>query len=322
MKLRNQKVEDFCNALIEPGYVYDELAITIVCKMKNVHCLVLCNNSFWTTRSKFDFRGCAIKLCYLGGGVFKDIAPKFTGGCVTFGTTKKNFTVQDRITDIAPLSTDLNVGHTCDNFEENPSGSMEQDGPVDQPDTELQEDLEGTGLLPDDDAAENVVQNSVETSVEESVQDQAGPTRTENDITNQDELNHSVEKDPSGTVKLQIEDSVQDDMQKREPILKLSRCGDGSKTIPEVQIDSSDSSLEHENSNDASDEVLSDGWQPESAKKKDAKCRKKQTKVIPTTSGQLAVQTVALTKRVPRTRKHLCQLCGDDLKCSPNLPNI
>ena len=49
----------------------------------------------------------------------------------------------------------------------------------------------------------------------------------------------------------------------------------------------------------ASDAEESDGWKPDSAKNKDAKYRKKRTKVIPTTSGQLAEQTVALMKRIP-----------------------
>ena len=51
LQLRKQKVEDFCNALIEP------LAITVVCKMKSIHCLVLLENSYWTTHSKFDYQG-------------------------------------------------------------------------------------------------------------------------------------------------------------------------------------------------------------------------------------------------------------------------
>ena len=61
LQLRKQKVEDFCNSLIEPGFQFDELAITVVCKMKNIHCLVLLENSYWTTRAKFDFRGCLVK---------------------------------------------------------------------------------------------------------------------------------------------------------------------------------------------------------------------------------------------------------------------
>ena len=95
LQLRKQKVEEFCNSLIEPGFQFDELAITVVCKMKNIHCLVLLENSYWTTHAKFDFRGCLVKLCYLGGGIYKEIAPKYTGAPVKFGSKKKNFTVDD-----------------------------------------------------------------------------------------------------------------------------------------------------------------------------------------------------------------------------------
>ena len=95
LQLRKQKVEDFCNSLIEPGFQFDELAITVVCKIKSIHCLVLLENSYWTTHAKFDFRGCLVNLCYLGGGIHKEIAPKYTGAPVKFGSKKKNFTVDD-----------------------------------------------------------------------------------------------------------------------------------------------------------------------------------------------------------------------------------
>ena len=39
---------------------------------------------------------------------------------------------------------------------------------------------------------------------------------------------------------------------------------------------------------------------------------KRQTTVIPTTSGQLAAQTVSIKKRIPWKRKHSCHLCGED----------
>ena len=95
LELRQQKVEDFCNSLIEPGFQFDELAITVVCKMKSIHCLVLLEKSYWTTRAKFDFRGCLVKLCYLGGGIYKEITSKYTGEPIQFGSKKKNFTVTD-----------------------------------------------------------------------------------------------------------------------------------------------------------------------------------------------------------------------------------
>ena len=111
---------------------------------------------------------------------------------------------------------------------------------------------------------------------------------------------------------MKIDNDVMKDMQECEPRIQLS---DGSKTIPQVQIDSLESLPETENlENSDYASVQSDGWQPEAAKKKDARCRKKQTKVITTGVGTLSVKTVSLKKRIPRTRKHLCQLCGDEFE--------
>ena len=142
LQLRKQKVEDFCNSLIEPGFQFDELAITVVCKMKNIHCLVLLENSYWTTRVNFDFRGRLVKLCYLGGGIYKEIAPKYTGAPVKFGSKKRNFTVDDppqcAVKD--PLSSDFNVGRLSDHDEaQQPSNETDLAGI---------EDLVDTGLLP------------------------------------------------------------------------------------------------------------------------------------------------------------------------------
>ena len=163
LQLRKQKVEDFCNAIIEPGYQFDELAITVVCKMKIIHCLVLLENSYWTTRSKFDYQGCLVKLCYLGGGIYKELAPKYTGEpvkSVTFGSKKKNFTIADppKSSVVDPLSSDLNVGCLSDHDE------------VQQPPNDTQcnetnipgfEDLHNTGIIPENavDSGEPPVQN-------------------------------------------------------------------------------------------------------------------------------------------------------------------
>ena len=142
LQLRKQKVEDFCNSLIEPEFQFDKLAITVVCKMKSIHCLVLLENSYWTMYAKFDFRGCLVKLCYLGSGIYKEIAPKYTGAPVKFGSKKKNFTVDDspKCTVKDPLSSDFNVGRLSDHDEaQQPSNETDLAGI---------EDLVDTGLLP------------------------------------------------------------------------------------------------------------------------------------------------------------------------------
>ena len=146
LQLRQQKVEDFCNSLIEPGFQFDELAITVVCKMKNIHCLVLLENSYLTTCAKFDYQGCLVKLCYLGGGIYKEIAPRYTGKPVKFGSKKKNFTITDppecAVKD--PFSCDLNVGCLSDHDEaQQPSNDTQGNG------TDLAgiKDLQDTGIL-------------------------------------------------------------------------------------------------------------------------------------------------------------------------------
>ena len=116
-----------CNRLIEPGYTFDELAISIVCFMKKVHCLVLCDNTCWTTRSKYNYSNCLIKLCYLGGGVYKEVSPQLLGKSVSFGSKRKGIHVVD------PVSCDFNVGRIPETIDmtEDPSGSIEPEQTTD-----------------------------------------------------------------------------------------------------------------------------------------------------------------------------------------------
>ena len=80
-------------------------------------------------------------MCYLGGGIYKEITPKYTGEPIKFGS-KKNFTVADPPESAVkdPLSSDLNVGHLSDHDEaQQPSNELDLAG---------FEDLEDTGILP------------------------------------------------------------------------------------------------------------------------------------------------------------------------------
>ena len=157
LNIHDEKLEDFCNQLIEPGYTFDELAISIVYFMKKVHCLVLCDNTYWTTRSKYDYSNCLIKLCYLGGGVYKEVSPKLLGKSVSFGSKRKGIHVVD------PVSSDFNVGCMPETIDmtEDPSGSIEpeqtidfiqiQTDPMQQsvPTGQYDGDLVDTGILPE-----------------------------------------------------------------------------------------------------------------------------------------------------------------------------
>ena len=192
LNIHDEKLEDFCNRLIEPGYTFDELAISIVCFMKKVHCLVLCDNTYWTTRSKYDYSNCLIKLCYLSGGVYKEVSPKLLGKSVSFGSKRKGIHVVD------PVSSDFNVGHMPETIDmtEDPSGSIEpeqttdfiqiQMDPTQQsvPTGQYDGDLVDTGILPEP-------AQDIDTLVQPDCM-QEGPngpdTNTDSNVHNSDEI--------------------------------------------------------------------------------------------------------------------------------------
>ena len=193
LNIRDEKLEDFCNRLIEPGYTFDELAISIVCFMKNVHCLVLCDNTYWTTRSSYNYSNCLVKLCYLTRGVFKEVSPKLVGQSVLFGSKRKGIHVVD------PVSLDLNVGHMPETIDmtEDPSGSIEPEHTTDS--TQIQTDpsqqsvhngdyggdLLDTGILPE-------LAQDIDTLAQPDFMKEGpnGPdTNTDSNVHNSDEIN-------------------------------------------------------------------------------------------------------------------------------------
>ena len=80
-------------------------------------------------------------MCYLGGGIYKEITSKYTGEPIQFGSKKKNFTVADPPKSAVkdPLSSDFNVGHLSDHDEAQQSSN--------ETDLASIEDLEDTGML-------------------------------------------------------------------------------------------------------------------------------------------------------------------------------
>ena len=112
--------------------------------------------------------------------------------------------------------------------------------------------------------------------------------------------------------KIVIDPAVERDLHRREAIVTLTEFYEEN---PQYQKDSSVIYAEDlDDSSGASVGPEPDGWEAEANRKR----RKRNTKVIPTNSGQLAVQTVSLKKQVPRTRRHVCHLCGDDFKMQSN----
>ena len=160
--------------------------------MKKVHCLVLCDNTYWTTRSKYDYSNCLIKLCYLGGGVYKEVSPQLLGKSVSFGSKRKGIHVVD------PVSCDFNVGRMPEMIDmtEDPSGSIEpaqttdsiqiQMDPTQQsvPTGESDGYLVNAGILPEPD-------EDIDTLVQPDCMQEGpnGPDTNTDSVQNSDEIN-------------------------------------------------------------------------------------------------------------------------------------
>ena len=121
-----------------------------------------------------------------------------------------------------------------------------------------------------------------------------------------------TETDKIPASKIVIDTAVEHDLRRQEAIVTLTEFY---KENPQYKQDSS--VIDAEDSEDSSGGSVApepDGWEPEANKKR----RKRNTEVIQTNSGQLAVQTVSLKKQVPRTRRHICHLCGYDFEMQSN----
>ena len=151
----------------------------------------------------------------------------------------------------------------------------------------------------------HVDKTTQETEAEVTDKNQPGPESTDllsEDTTEQQEI--QVNQPGTDLNNISVDPATAKQLRDREAVLKLERL---TEDQPHYNEDSTDSELSKEQDG-APVPVESDGWEPESNRRR----RKRQTTVIPTTSGQLAVQTVSIKKRIPRKRKHSYHLCGQD----------
>ena len=138
---RNLKVDDYVNQLIEPHFSFNEVTITIVCKMYNVYCLVLCNQTYWTTRLHANYANCVIKLAYFGNELFKEIILQIKKKTVYMGVSAKDsIPVVDHDKNLQnPLSSDLDLPR-----------SEEANCDGDKHEQDMDQDLHGTGIISDE----------------------------------------------------------------------------------------------------------------------------------------------------------------------------
>ena len=60
---------------IGSGYInFDELCLLVSCRAFNIHCAVLLEGSYWTTRKNNSFNGCLLRFAYMGDAIFKEIS--------------------------------------------------------------------------------------------------------------------------------------------------------------------------------------------------------------------------------------------------------
>ena len=108
--------EDYIKNLVNGTIPFDELAIVIMCRVYNIHCIVLLNEGYWTTRPNSMFHDCLLWLAYVGNFGFKEISTELI----------------EQLSEPEPDS---------DSLDQDVSDSLDQDVSAEQ------EDLAGTGLL-------------------------------------------------------------------------------------------------------------------------------------------------------------------------------
>ena len=82
--LRRSKLSlvDFVKGLHNATILFDELCITLACRAFNVHCVVLLDGSYWSTRPNNEFTDCLLKIAYIGDFGFKELC---TESALIFG---------------------------------------------------------------------------------------------------------------------------------------------------------------------------------------------------------------------------------------------
>ena len=75
----NLSVENYVKGIAGRTIHFDELCVLIACHAFNIHCAVLLEKSYWTTRTNNSFSGCLLRFAYMGDDVFKEINADLNG---------------------------------------------------------------------------------------------------------------------------------------------------------------------------------------------------------------------------------------------------
>ena len=71
-------VDSFVKGLIGGTIFFDELCLTVACRAFNVHCILLLDGTYWTTRPNNQLSDCLLRLAYVGEYGLKEICAENT----------------------------------------------------------------------------------------------------------------------------------------------------------------------------------------------------------------------------------------------------
>ena len=103
----NIDAKDYVKELVQGLRGFDELGIVIACATFNIHCNILLNGDYFTTRRGNDYKDCIVKLAYIGDGIYKEIAPLQT-------QDEDNNDVEQDLEGTGLLDDDPDVSHSAD----------------------------------------------------------------------------------------------------------------------------------------------------------------------------------------------------------------
>ena len=66
-------VTNFMKGLHIATILFDKVCLTVACRAFNVHCVILLEGGYWSTRPNNDFSDCLLKIAYVGDYGFKEL---------------------------------------------------------------------------------------------------------------------------------------------------------------------------------------------------------------------------------------------------------
>ena len=123
-----KSVKEYVDALSQGTVILDELDIMLFSRVFKIHCVVIVNGRFWSTRSDNKHNECCIKLAYTGNYSFKEFRQK-----TVEETTADNEDLQG-----TGIMSDVDSGNGTESEEEDPNDLDEASTDLPSTDDEIE----------------------------------------------------------------------------------------------------------------------------------------------------------------------------------------